>query len=285
MGETVEDGSIPTPVFERSFLFASAPGDSALYLPWIFRSSVRPGAIIRNRSSWLGRSGSWELLVREEETGTPSRTPWRIVPGPTIRLIAGMDDSMESILFRDPPRELEMEIGGLLTEWTGPQGESVRLYQGATLFPSGRVTGYVVDYARSWEEPRERPGDWAFLHAGDRFQFFLEEVIPIRDPRSPGRYQGWSRVALRDFRWPVLTVEWSEVRGFERARRDIPARWSFSSPGGDVEGELEVVASHLTALPGEGPILPVSAVFEVSGSVRVEGESFPVTGFVRHVQR
>lgn len=275
----------PRPVFERAFLFSSASPDSAVYVPWIFRSTVHPGGMVRNRTAWLGRGGSWELLVREEEPSASSRTPWRITPGRTIRLVAGQDDGMESLLFRDPPREMEMRLQGLLTEWTGPQGETVRLHRGTTVFPSGEVPGFVVDYSRNWEEPGEMSGDWGFIHGGDRFQFFLEEVIPIRDPRTSGRYQGWSRTALRDSRWPVLTVEWLELRSFERARRDIPARWRVSSPGGDVEGELESVASHLTALPGEGPILPVSALFEVTGTIRVEGETFTVTGVIRHVQR
>ncbi len=276
--------AVPNQHFERSFIFSSTASDSAIYVPWVFRSVVRAGGVTRHRAAWLRATGGWELLVDETEDSPPTRAPWRVLPGPTLRVLSGPDESIEGLIFRDLPRELETRLGTLLVEWSGPLGESIRIHRGTTVLPSGPVQGFVVDFSRNWEEPRDVRGDWLFLHAGDVAQLFLLEV-PRGGVRSPARYRGWSRIALRESQWPMLTVEWSEVRGFEPARRDIPARWTVTSADGEVEGEFSVVASHLAALPGVGPILPVSAIFEVSGTIRIEGESFPVTGLARHTQR
>jgi hypothetical protein len=50
-------------------------------------------------------------------------------------------------------------------------------------------------------------------------------------------------------------------------------------------GQLEARATHIEAGEGEGPLLPVGALFEVSGTFRVGTTDYPVRGLVRHVQR
>jgi hypothetical protein len=220
---------------------------------------------------------------------TPStRTPWRIVPAVSTGLVVGPNDRVESLLLRTDPRELELTLGDLLTEWPRPGEESVGLVEGEALFPAGTVDGIVLDISRRWEMRADgsgAPGDWIFLHAGPQLQVFLEEEDPLAASRSPAPYHGWTRLAFRDLRWDEITLEWSEVRPFEEARRDVPVRLRFSAPPGGLSGELEVVSSWIEAGPGEGPILPLEGLFQVRGEIELQGEAFAVVGAVRHVQR
>ena len=49
--------------------------------------------------------------------------------------------------------------------------------------------------------------------------------------------------------------------------------------------ELAVQTAHIEAGQGAGPLLPVEALFEVSGTLRVAEATYPVRGLVRHFQR
>jgi hypothetical protein len=273
----------PVQVFDREFLFIAGSPDSVVQLPWFFRSRVLPGGVLREHRAWLARDGSWETLADEESETPPTRIPWRVVPGERIRLVVDEENRIASLLFRDPPRELETAVGGFLTEWIRPGAESVVLSRGETRFPSGPVDGFLLDITRRWETP-SAPGEWIFLHAGDEVQFFLEELVPLQDPRHPSLNRGWSRVGSQESQWSGITMTWEDLRPFERARRDIPGGWSFASPGGEVAGDLIAENSHLAAGEGDGPILPVYGLFSVRGTLRIEGQVFDVVGTVRHVQ-
>jgi hypothetical protein len=274
----------PEQVFDREVLFVSMGADSTVHVPWFFRNRSTPGTIRREQEAWLSRDGSWEVLSQETTEGPAARVPWRILPGEKIRLLVGEDDRLEALVFRDPPREVETRFGEFVTGWSRLGGESVLLYRGRTEFPSGPVDGFVLDLNRRWQSPEGTPGDWFFLHSGEDLQFFMEELVPIQEPRDLALHRAWSRIGPEDAEWLSISMDWDELRPFERARRDIPARWTFSSPGGEVFGELLAVDSHLTVGDGEGPILPVSGFFGVTGTLRIQGEEFPVVGTVRHVQ-
>ena len=281
----------PTPdqgelVFDREFLFLSTEADSLIIVPWFFRSRVTAEGIHREQTTWLSRGGDWEVLAQQTEDTPPTRSPWRILPGETVRLIVGPQDRIESLLFRDPPRALETVLGDLMTEWTSPGAQSVRMYRGQSVFPAGPVEGIVIEISRRWEATEEGgPGDWVFLHAGSGLQLFMQGERAADDLGMPIRYEGWTRVSLRDLQWSDLAMDWEELRAYEDARRDVPVRWSLGTPGEEVSGTLESVSSHLMTGQGDGPILPLLGLFEVSGMVEVQGEQFPVTGLIRHVQR
>jgi hypothetical protein len=280
------EAAAPGPeVLDREFVFVSTAGDTATTVAWLFRA--RPGGdqVFREWNGWAARGGRWEVLAGEEGVTPRAGTPWRILPGARVRLAVGPGDQVTSIVLRDPGRELELRLGETLTEWTGPGGRSSRLQRGQVLLPGGPQDGMVVEVARVWLDPGEGPGDWIFLQAGDRMQLFLAEETPLESPRSPSEYRGWSRIALRDGQWPRVEVEWGETRSFESARRDIPVQWRIQSPGEEVVGQFEVVSQHLTAGTGRGPLLPVSALYEVQGTVQIYGERFQVRGVVSHRQR
>ncbi|MSR21981.1 MAG: hypothetical protein EXR92_00235 [Gemmatimonadetes bacterium] len=272
-------------VFDREFLFISIASDPVVAIPWFFRARSQVGGVLRERSAWIQRGGTWEALVQESELGPTSRTPWRILPGENLRLIIGEDDDVEALFLRDGAVELETRLVDFLAEWMRQVGDPVRLFAGRSLSPSGPIEGYVLDLPRSWEAPGEASGDWIFLLSGTDLQLFLEEVPSPSESRIPTRYRGWSRSRLGDGEWSSLTVLWENMRPFERARRNIPSRWGISSPGGEISGELVSVNSYLSAGEGEGPILPVSGLFGVTGTLRIQGNMVSVAGVVRHVQR
>jgi hypothetical protein len=127
-------------------------------------------------------------------------------------------------------------------------------------------------------------GDWAFLTSGDSLQIVLQGDAEHDGDPPPG-YRGWARLELEDLQWPSLTVEWAEINAFQPARRDVPVSWTISSPDGDLSGVLEVTSSEVQAGEGSGPVLPVDAMFEVEGTVSIDGGSFPVHGLFRHQRR
>ena len=272
-------------VLDREFVFLSADADTSTTVAWLFRA--RPGGerVFREWAAWGARDGRWEVLLEEERVTPRAGTPWRVLPSQRVVLTVGSGDRISSIGLRDPGRSLDVELGELLTEWTGPGGRSARLQRGGVALAAGNESGFVVEVARSWEDPGPGPGDWLLLHAGERLQLFLAEETPVGDTRSPAGYRGWSRIAGRDGQWPRVRVEWTDTRSFESARREIPVRWSLTSPGEEIVGELEAVSQHLVAGPGRGPLLPVFALYEVTGNLQVEGERFQVRGIVNHRQR
>jgi hypothetical protein len=226
----------------------------------------------------------WESLAREVSDTPTLRNPERILTSATVRLIAGDNRQFEALYFRDPPREVETQLLEILTEWPRPGGEPVFLYRGRVQLPSTSVEGVVLDLARRWSLPNNPIGDWILLQGEGGIQLFLEEVLPIQGRRGSTLYRGWIRIEPTAGPWATVSVHWEEMRPFERARRDIPARWSFSTPGGDLEGELSATSSDLAVTEGEGPVLPAMGLFQVEGEVRVLEREFQVTGLVRHQQ-
>ncbi len=273
-------------VFERELLFLSLDPDSLVLVPWRFRSRVTPDGVHREQGAWLGRAESWEVLAQEERTTEPTRSPWQILPGGTIRLVVGSENQIGSLLLRDPPRELETSIGDMVTEWADPGAEFLRIYEGRTVFPAGAVDGLVVEISRRWETSEgNEPGDWAFLHSGLELQFFVQSDRAAAGPEEPVRAHGWTRLAVRDVHWPDLELTGEEMRAHEPARRDIPSRWRITTSADEISGELELVSAHIVVGEGEGAILPLVGLFEVSGTMRIDGREFPVAGMIRHVQQ
>lgn len=280
---TPDEGEL---VFDREFAFLPFDVESRIIVSWFFRSRVTAAGVHQELTASLAQDGEWAVLAEETADARATRSPWRILPGSTVRLLVGPEDRVESLLLRTPPREFETVLGNLVTEWADPGNETVRVYQGHTIFPAGPVEGLVIEISRRWEpDAGSVPGDWVFLHSGPTLQFFMEGEGRSEDLQTPIPYQGWSRRSFRDVVWPDLEVRWMEVRAFEPARRNVPVRWQLATRGSEVSGTWESVSSHLTAGPSEGPILPLLGLFEVSGTLEIQGEELPVVGLIRHVQR
>lgn len=273
------DGS----AFERNVVFLAAESDSLLVVPWLFTAVNGSRGVDRAVRGLILRGTAWEPFFDEAWVDPPTPVPWRILPHDGLGLVVGQDDALERILFADGPRQLELALEGPLTEWSGPRGGTYRLLDGALVLGGRRVDGLVLDMSRSLDPGDRPPGDWALLASGDSLQAVL--LDPVAAPPGSGAWRGWARLDFRDLRWPALTVEWPETRAFERARRDVPVAWRVTSGDGEVTVELTASGAHLETGEGPGAQLPVSGLFGVTGTLAVEGGTYPVRGLLRHVQR
>jgi hypothetical protein len=139
--------------------------------------------------------------------------------------------------------------------------------------------------ARAWTGEDPPPGDWVFLLSGDSLQVVLEDVSPAGGPDG-GSFSGWGLLDLSsDRQWDNVRLGWLETRSFEPARRDVPMRWEIRSEDGEISGILDAVNPYLEAEEGEGPMLPVDALYQVAGALVLEGRELPVQGLIRHRQR
>ncbi len=270
--------------YERNLVFLTGQGDSTLLVPWFFTARTRAGGVDRRVRGWLARSGEWDPFMEDSWEGPPTQVPWRILPRGPTRLIVGLDDALERVVFQEGPRQLEVILGNLLAEWTGSRAQTFRIQEGATRLSDRRVEGFILDMSRAWTAEDEPPGDWGFLISGDSVQIVLEDAGPTGDPQG-GSFSFWTRLDFTDRRWDRVRLEWSEQRPFEPARRDVPISWEVRHPRREVSGSLTTSAPFLEAGEGEGPVLPVDALFQVAGTLTLDGRAFPVRGLIRHVQR
>ena len=66
-------------------------------------------------------------------------------------------------LVEPDPRNLEVGLGRVLTQWDGPRGQVFQLLEGSLYLADRRVGGLVLDMARGSSADSPRGGDWAFL--------------------------------------------------------------------------------------------------------------------------
>lgn len=268
-------------IYEREVVFMTTDTDSALVVPWLFSALDRGPTVERKLRGWLSRNGAWEAFLDEAwETGA-TRAPWRLVPKRPLRLVVGPDDALERIIYQEGARNLEVGFGGLLAEWTGGEGRVFRIHEGSAVLSTQRVDGVLLDINRT-RPPGDVHGEWIFLVSGDSLEVFVDGIRPVDVPI--GGAAGWGRVDFRQLEWPDLRLEWTEQRAFERARRDVPVAWTVTSVDGSMDGSVSVETTEIEAGSGDGPRLPVDALFEVSGQLDVEGVTVPVHGLLRHTQ-
>lgn len=268
-------------VYEREIVFLSTGTDSTLAVPWLFSARDGGTEVERRVRGWLSRNGSWEAFLDEAWDGPATRAPWRLLPRGPVRLVVGPEDALERVVYERGARHLEIGFGGLLAEWTGTGARVFRIHEASAVLSSQSVEGVLLDVNRT------RPsgpvhGEWAFLVSGDSLQMVLDGIRPGDVPLGGG--SAWARLDFRQLQWADLRIEWTDVRAFERARRDVPVAWRLAAADGFVEGEIRARTSDVEAGTGSGPQLPVHALFEVEGEVRVEGTDIPVQGLLRHVQ-
>lgn len=295
-GETAEnavspraDGDSESPpvfqgrVFERNVVFLTSRPDSVLLVPWLMAARTLPGGVQRQARGLLARSDTWEPFFADEWETAPTRVPWRVLPRGRMRLVVGEEDALEQIVFDEGPRQLDVVLQSPIVEWDDQRGETFRILQGALVLSNTHVPGLVLDMTRGRRVLDPEGGDWAFVAAGDTLQVVLH-AGEARPPGSPEAFRAWARVGDRELDWPDVTVTWEGTRSFERARREVPVAWSAESTDGELRVVLRVRAAHVQAGEGEGPQLPVDALFAVEGDVRIGDAVHPVRGLLRHAQ-
>jgi hypothetical protein len=195
-----------------------------------------------------------------------------------------MGDALETLIFDSEGRSLEVTLGELLAEWTGQRGHSFRVHEAALLLADQNVEGQLLDMSRAWVSEGVPPGDWGMLVSGDSVQVVLEDLA-TDSGAGGGDFSIWARIQFLHRQWQGVRLIWSDVRSFEPARRDIPMAWTIQSPAEELTGELSAAAPFLEVLPGDGPVLPLAGFFQVSGTLNLDGATYPVRGFLRHLQR
>lgn len=274
------DRNLEGRVYERNVVFVTAGADSAIVVPWLFRSSTSSGGVERSAEGWLARAGLWESFFADRWSSPPSRTPFRIHPRGPMDLVVGPGDVLERILFEEGPRQMEVVIEEGISDWTGNRGEAFRIHRGEILLGDRRLEGMVLDMTRVRRLDSPADGEWMFLTGPRRLA-----VVTAASGGSPTRYTAWGRLGDAQFRWPEVEVEWSSVRSFEEARRDVPVAWTIRSADGELDVTLRSTGMDLRAGIGDGPLLPVEGLYQVSGEIVIGGDSLQVRGFVHHVQR
>ena len=257
-------------------------GDSAFIVPWSFLARTSPGAVERETRVWLARNGEWDAFFHAEWQTPPNRAPWRVLPHEGVRVVVGSGDALDRLVYREGGRELEVLPGDTRAEWSSQAGEAIRVQEASVVLGNRTITGELLDIALAQRTSDPPFGDWVFLVSGDSLQIFLNGPPLSEQPDTV--FQGWGKVDAEDLDWPEITVASAESRAFERARRNVPVAWELGSDSSAVTGVLEVRTAHLEAGEGPGPLLPVSALFEVIGSFQIGEALYPVRGLFRHRQ-
>jgi hypothetical protein len=273
------DGTLRT--YERNVVLLSLDADSLLAVAWLFTAQPDSTSVARAARAFVLHDVTWETVFEDAWEGPVIREPWRVLPHGGLRVLVGLGDILDRIVLEGPDTHAELVLGDVLSEWSGPRGGTYHLLEGQVVLGDRKVDGLGLDMARSWTED-DRHGDWAFLVSGDSLQVVLHS--PTLRPPGSGAWRGWARLDFRQLQWPVLTMQWPDLRAFEQARRDVPVAWGVLAPDGEVTVELSAAGAHLETDEGEGAQLPVRGLFGVVGTLSFEGGLYPVRGLLRHVQ-
>lgn len=281
-GPTAAWGDVPT--YERSFAFAGLVGDSVILVPWLMRTFAGQDSVLREANGWLGRRGTWDAFYAERWMTPPTRAPSRVLPHGSLRLLVQQDDVIDGIVFGDGARRLEISLGPVRSTWGGPRGESIELVEGTGYIADQRIEGTIVHMARASAGGAPPGGDWALLVSGDSLQLVLAADVEHGGESEPV-YRGYAYDAGSERLWTEVRLAWTTTEAFPPARRDVPVAWRVTSEDGSLSGEIDRVSADMQAGTGRGPLLPVRALYEVRGLMRVAGRTFSVRGLLVHERR
>jgi hypothetical protein len=85
--------------------------------------------------------------------------------------------------------------------------------------------------------------------------------------------------------WAEGEIRWLDVRRYEEARRDVPARWSLRIPSAGLAGELEAAGFDAVLGPERGGRRAVEMRYTVSGWFDLDGRRHTAIGTIRHTQQ
>ena len=272
----------PVRTYERSFAFRAVDMDSALAVVWLFESEDLGDEGVRRRGrGMLLRGGVWDEFLEFTEGGPPSESPWRITPAPSLRLVVGTGDQVANVVYEEADRLLDLELRGGGTSWTGSRGGTFGVRDAAVVLGDRAVGGRAIDLSRAWRPTEGPPGDWLFLSSGDSIAVVANST---RQGGDGDTWQGWVLRGERQILLPDLELRSTGTRAYDEARRDVPIAWSLEDPGGELTGTMQVRTVRLRPGEGDGPLLPVDGVFEVTGTIMLEGAERAVEGLYRHRQ-
>ena len=172
--------NFPGRSYERHIVFLTFQGDSTLIVPWTFSAHTRPGGVDREVRGWLARSETWDAFLVDSWEGPVNSVPWRILPHGPVRLVVGEEDALETIIFQEGGRNLEVSPGEFLVEWSGQRAQTFRFHKGRVMLSDQTVEGHILDMSRAWEAGDPPPGDWGVLVSGDSCLLYTSDAADER---------------------------------------------------------------------------------------------------------
>jgi hypothetical protein len=279
-----DSGNFEGRVYERNFVFAAVDEDSVFIVPWMMLATETPDSVQREVHAWLSRGGVWDGFYAERWSTPPEQEPTLLVPHEGLALLVREGGVIDGLVFQEGPRQLEITMDQVGASWTDARGGSFEVLTGAAYLADQRIDGMILDVARGSVTGTPTGGDWAFLLSGDSAQFVLAADVEHGGEVEP-LYRGWGDLGEDELAWPEVRVDWRRTEAFPPARRDVPVEWSVASDDGSIEGELEAVSAEIRAGDGPGPLLPVRALYEVTGELRAAEGTYPVHGVFVHQRR
>ncbi|MDT8367608.1 MAG: hypothetical protein RQ745_00250 [Longimicrobiales bacterium] len=273
--------TVPARSYERAFVFHTSERDSAFGVVWLFDHLEHETGIERSARGVLLRGSVWDDFFEATSVDPPSSTPWRIAPSGPLRLVVGTGDRVDHVIFDDGVRHLDLAIDEEAAAWTGRHGGTFRLHDARVVIGDRAVPGRLLDLSRSRLPDAGPSGDWLLLTSGTALTLVLQAP---GESRAEGGWQGWVLQGGEEFLFPDATLEWTESRAYDDARREVPVAWTLRTRDGGLSGTLQVDEGLLRAGEGEGPLLPVDGLLAVTGVVTIDGTARNVEGLLRHRQ-
>ncbi len=280
--ESAGTDTLPLPragtTYRRTIAFVDVASDTAMFVPWEFENRVNEGEIGQSIRAWLGRSGQWEMFVREDWSTPLVETPWRIVPHGSARLVMGFNNVLRELYFVEGLRDVSIRPVQTIAEWVGSRGDRYTLLSGSAVLAGREIPGLVLDASTTFHGDSSAVSETILL-VGDDLRLL------VADGHREGSSRAWALADDTSIALSRVEVSWPRTVPLERARREVPVVWQIESRIPPLTGEVEAISSHQYLGEGDGALLPVVGIYEVRGEVTLGATTVQVSGLVRHSQR
>ncbi len=265
-------------LYRRTIAFMDVVSDTVMFVSWDFENRVTVSGVQFSIRGWLGRTGEWDMFVREDWTTEMLRAPWRIVPHGSARIVMGFGDRWQEIYFTEGLRDVSIRPGPTTVEWMGRTDESYRVLAGSAFLAGREIPGLVLDASTAFARDTAAVSEMIFL-AGEGVQLL------IADGNRPERRRAWARIDTLTLAWPDVEVSWPRSVPLENTDQALPVVWRIESGRPELFGDIEAISSHQHFREGGNERPAVVSIYEVRGEITVADRVVPVAGLVRHSQR
>jgi hypothetical protein len=271
--------------FTREYVFVSAGDGAPVLAPFAMVATDDGERLHRRWYGWLARGAQWDRFLDDSRVTSRLGGVWRVLPTNEMRVIASGPSEVESLHYQQGERRLRMVLGDARSEWNQGGDNRFRILDGTLSVGAETTEGMIFEMLRvertesdGW--PASHEVDAAFLTSGDSLQLLMSDA-PAEDDAS----FTWVRTPIEDRTLPGGEVAWLEVEPLEDARRDIPISWTLANEAVGLTGELRAIGRDVILGPERGGRRAVEIRYSVEGSIEVSGETWPVTGTIRHGQQ
>jgi hypothetical protein len=278
-----EDSVVAQYQFSRDYIFLSTDSKSQIVVPLTISATDAGEQLQRQWMGWVARGAQWERFLEESRLTSRAGGVWGVLPSTDLRVFASGPVEVESFLYERAGRRLRISIGEQRTDWNQGGDNRFRLLNGTVAIGAEVTNGVIfeglrVERAESDGWPAAHEIDVAFLTSGDGRQFLVSNAT------TEDAALTWIHTPTDDLLSSDGEVARLELQTLEEARRDIPVSWTLSNPSLGLSGEIAATGRDVILGPERGGRRVVEIHYSVEGTVEVNGQSWPVTGIVRHAQ-